>query len=607
MSTINDTDQFLVQRDTTTYKQSAVNLMSTIQDTDLMLVQRGTESFKVTCEDVKDQLGGGGVRPISVSKGEITPSSNVQAGQTLTGSATVENNAEPTVYYHKWYVNGVHQQEAVSNTFVAVEGSITYQLCVTDPNNTEQVCGALSDAVAVAPATTPTATMHGLRFDPDRKTKLLNTSPVADVFTISFWFKYDGNQKAYTAIVTGDGNGVGNSVMVGYGSTPGEYYTYYSGLHTLGFAPTANVWEHVVVAFDGTNLTAYLNGEKKNTVTPGEYNIEGVALGYNAANDAEEMGGYLSDVYCVDGQALEPTAFGKFFEGKWGPLDGSVVLQNIGDKESPSDTLPNIDEKWSAGSVTGGFQNPVANLFDGDLSTGTWANSPAGFVLIFPNAIQVSNSITFIGGSNEENYLAIVDGVEYPFTFQDTATNGYQQEFTVNVSGSFTAIKSTNQNGELHGIKADRRLLVDGPANNSKVWSDYATGEPYTGGVKEHAFDGDLTTEAAPADGTTMTFIPDEQLEGQVTIIARGGDANVDPNLLTVNGIDYTITLNQQGASGTVYEFDVGQGNINTTQGITWSRAAQGGINFCHIYGIKVGGKLLVDGAPTWNTDRGLE
>ena len=60
MSTINDTDQFLVQRGTNSYKQSAVDLMSTIQDTDLMLIQRGENSYKVTCLDVKDQLGGGG-------------------------------------------------------------------------------------------------------------------------------------------------------------------------------------------------------------------------------------------------------------------------------------------------------------------------------------------------------------------------------------------------------------------------------------------------------------------------------------------------------------------------------------------------------------------
>ena len=63
MSTINDTDQFLIQRGTTSFKQSAVDLMSTIQDTDLMLIQRGTLSYKVTCLDVKDQLGGGGSVP----------------------------------------------------------------------------------------------------------------------------------------------------------------------------------------------------------------------------------------------------------------------------------------------------------------------------------------------------------------------------------------------------------------------------------------------------------------------------------------------------------------------------------------------------------------
>ena len=56
--------------------------------------------------------------------------------------------------------------------------------------------------------------------------------------------------------------------------------------------------------------------------------------------------GYLSDLYVVDGQALEPTAFGKFFDGKWGPLDSSDVLVNIGYKESPL-TLPRTWQKWS--------------------------------------------------------------------------------------------------------------------------------------------------------------------------------------------------------------------------------------------------------------------
>ena len=53
--------------------------------------------------------------------------------------------------------------------------------------------------------------------------------------------------------------------------------------------------------------------------------------------------GYMSDVYLVDGEALEPEAFGKSFEGKWGPLDSAVVLENIkGKTKSPYEERPNI-------------------------------------------------------------------------------------------------------------------------------------------------------------------------------------------------------------------------------------------------------------------------
>ena len=58
MSDINDTDLFLISRNSTNYQLSASDLMSTIQDNDFMLIQRGSEVFKVSCQDVKEQLGG---------------------------------------------------------------------------------------------------------------------------------------------------------------------------------------------------------------------------------------------------------------------------------------------------------------------------------------------------------------------------------------------------------------------------------------------------------------------------------------------------------------------------------------------------------------------
>ena len=92
MSTINDSDVFIIQRGTSSYKQSAVDLMSTILDTDYMLIQRGIESFKVTCEDVKDQLGGGGTTPPvldSVVLSQDTPiDANRFTGKSFTSTPT---------------------------------------------------------------------------------------------------------------------------------------------------------------------------------------------------------------------------------------------------------------------------------------------------------------------------------------------------------------------------------------------------------------------------------------------------------------------------------------------------------------------------------------
>ena len=480
MSTINDTDQFLVQRGTTSHKQSAVDLMSTIEDSDLMLIQRGTASYKVTCKDVMDQLGGGGCKPITVSKGEITPSSDVQAGQTLTGSATVSNNVEPTVYHHKWYVDGVRQQEAVSNTFVAVEGSVIYQLCVTDPNNIEQVCGELSDAVDVSEADKPYATMHGLRFDSNRTTILSRSGgSLSSTFTFSGWVKPTGYTRVLS--VTADDYKSDSTYIVFNIDASGKTFVDFnngvdggSNSNTGSTSYAANTWHHFVAVVTPDDITIYVDGTQDSKYTADLSGVTGLFKYSVGSTKQTSLSGdqYYSDAYLVDGQALKPEVFGNSFEGRWGPKDSDEVEAGIANPTPPEGTQWNTDE----------------------------------------------------------------------------------------------------------------------------VWSNQTTGAAYDGNVKENAFDGNLTTsEAAPADGTTMSFIPNEQLDGQVTIIAKGGDVNSQSNLLTVNGIDYTMTLNQAGAAGQIHEFDVGQGNINTTQGITWSRAASGGVNFCHIYGIKVGGKLLVD------------
>ena len=57
MSTVNDNDKFLVERENISYTLTADKLMSNIQDTDLMLIERSDVSYKVSAKDVKEQLG----------------------------------------------------------------------------------------------------------------------------------------------------------------------------------------------------------------------------------------------------------------------------------------------------------------------------------------------------------------------------------------------------------------------------------------------------------------------------------------------------------------------------------------------------------------------
>lgn len=82
MSTISDSDLFLIERGGTQFKVSASNLMSTIQDTDLLLIARGNSQYKVTGSDVKGQLGGGGPDPNTVLVGPWTKYWSAYSGYT---------------------------------------------------------------------------------------------------------------------------------------------------------------------------------------------------------------------------------------------------------------------------------------------------------------------------------------------------------------------------------------------------------------------------------------------------------------------------------------------------------------------------------------------
>ena len=165
----------------------------------------------------------------------------------------------------------------------------------------------------------------------------------------------------------------------------------------------------------------------------------------------------------VDGQALEPEAFGKSFEGKWGPLDSSDVYDNISKVQSPSDTCPNYAEKWSDGVSNA---SDATNLFDGNTATSAKNTGSGTFSTVtFTPAYKVNKTIKIFADS----------GVNIRLNGSNVGTFAASSWQTINFSGDLDTLKwshSAGASGQLCSIEIDGRQLIDGPADNSQVWSE---------------------------------------------------------------------------------------------------------------------------------------
>ena len=79
-----------------------------LQDSDNFIIGRGTDSYKITYEDLKEDLNYVPLN-LQVGKGSISPSVDLEEGDTLTGNATVIDALNPVVV-HVWEQDGVEAQ-----------------------------------------------------------------------------------------------------------------------------------------------------------------------------------------------------------------------------------------------------------------------------------------------------------------------------------------------------------------------------------------------------------------------------------------------------------------------------------------------------------------
>ena len=194
--------------------------------------------------------------------------------------------------------------------------------------NTQILAGSSGQGGGVA--------QQSLKFNDD-ESQYLSWTPAAagnrTTWTWSGWVKrgnLGGTQAIFSTVTT-------NDVIYFDSSNSLTFYTtgnYYSIPPT--FFRDTSAWYHFVFVWDTTNVTqadrirVYVNGERLAfgtgtqaalNATSGFNNNVVHGIGYAPYVGSYYFDGYLSNIHFIDGQALDPTSFGKFTNGYWEKKD----------------------------------------------------------------------------------------------------------------------------------------------------------------------------------------------------------------------------------------------------------------------------------------------
>jgi hypothetical protein len=181
---------------------------------------------------------------------------------------------------------------------------------------------------------------NSLRFNSgssDHLNKTFASAGNRKTWTWSCWVKRNIVGSA-DCILNGNGNGF---LIVLQSNNVLEIYSY-SGSYQLQLITSqlfrdVSAWYHIVFALDTTQATSsnraklYINGTQVTSFSTATYPSQNTDLLLNASvahyigvydASSQYFDGYMSEVYLIDGQALDPTDFGEFDEdsGIWKPI-----------------------------------------------------------------------------------------------------------------------------------------------------------------------------------------------------------------------------------------------------------------------------------------------
>ena len=363
---------------------------------------------------------------------------------------------------------------------------------------------------------------RSLRFnsaDSDYLTKTYASDGNRKTWTLSLWFKRSSFGTSQSLLSSDHDSGVyldfnetDNLRVLDGGMNVGLdiYYV------TSAVYRDPSAWYHVVVSIDTTQATPsnrvkiYINGSQVTAFSTSNapplnfdttFNSTRVSsFGRNAAGSGGwYFNGYMADVWFVDGQALEPTAFGEFdaTTGVWNPKSytgaksGNSFHLDFADNSSAAalgyDAAGSND--WAVNNIslggtliyssyltssTGSFyanRGPEKG-FDGLAGTPTGCSalgsSPIGTNYLQytpPSPVSVASSINFLMWDSDHQQQISINGGAYQVIPASTSPS-------ISFTGTVTSIRISSIDGgrsagAFSGLGFDGIILIDAPRNDS--------------------------------------------------------------------------------------------------------------------------------------------
>ena len=344
-----------------------------------------------------------------------------------------------------------------------------------------------------------------------------------------------------------------------------------------------SAWYHLVYRWDvnepvATRMRIYINGELQTLSTNNPPALEMTinstaphAIGVNRAGGTaptQNFEGYMADMYMVDGQSLDPTAFGRENdEGVWVPREPDFTPAEM----RPSDYL--FSMPWSATPDTAEFltttqrsfnaSQPASLAFDGLIGGSNFAQANGGMVWR-PETQPEGVTRIVVRGRRISN--AWLNGTKLSFSSVDNADFDIYNGPAVDLTTLAIFSGSSSFPSDLERIQLEQDGVLT-TVLNPYMWSADLTASGSTfsaAGQPQNAFNGQTgTTQAAELTGNgAIIWDPTPNIVARTSIRVFTPNANC---FCEVNNLG-SVALTQNGwtevSNGTAFPIEIETINV---------------------------------------------